>query len=597
MDGVWVYVRLFRRSLGLMLDSPLRPWLWIAGPYVIASRIAPVVVAWIGGQALNEFQNAIVAHAFTDRLIAFGAVIVAFTAAASIAGALTNIVKDRIDLDVEMYFEIIEARTMAALDTASRESPAFQDLHENAKRGGVGLVTDMLLQPLQIAGDIAGLATAAALLAQQSILYVLLIIAVSVPFFWTEYRAGRREYDARWRWTPHRRAYFKLLDAIAHTASALELRVLGSIDRVVDDTVRASKDIKAQQVGVRKRGVIENLVASLIVAASVGALALEVVRDCISGAIQLGTGVFLMTSLRQVSGMFASLYREIAQIAQKKRGVEDYFRFLDWKPAITWPRDGWRTEPEAPFEIVFDDVSFRYPGQETFALQNVSCAFRVGERIGVVGKNGSGKSTFIKLLLRVYDPTSGRISINGRDLREADLPDLYRVVSVLSQEVSLYEFTTIGGNVELGAPQPLGPHALQRAIEQSEAVDFIPDLPKGLDTTFGSEFGGVRLSGGQAQRIGIARALYKRPRVLVLDEPTSAIDAISEQIIFDRIMGDDADERLTICISHRFTTLARADRILVFEEGKIIEQGAHDALRSAGGAYQALYEAQTRFLV
>jgi ATP-binding cassette, subfamily B, bacterial len=597
LDVLKQYAQAIRRALALMMASPLRPWLWVAGVAIVAARIAPILAAWVAGQALNEFQHAIALRAFTDRLIALGALMAVFTLARSLYGAAAHIVQERIDLDVDMHFEIIEARKLAGLDTATRENPKFQDLHENAKRGGAQIMTQMLQEPAQIVGNIGGLVTAVALLAQQSWLYVALIVSVSIPFFWTEYRAGRREYESRWSWTPRRRAYYKLLNAIAGIGSALELRVLGSLDRVVEETVQASKDIKQQQLDVRRRGVIENLVVSLVVALSVGALAVMIVRDCISGALQMGTAVFLMTSLWQVSEMFAALYKETAQIARTRRGVEDYLRFLDWAPVVVSPPDGWTIAPDEPVEIEFADVSFRYPGRDDFALRNVTCAFKIGERIGVVGKNGSGKSTFVKLLLRVYDPTSGCILYNGRDLREADLASLYRGMSVLSQDVELYEFATVAGNVELGAPEPLERAALDRALAASEADMFVQDLPKGLETSLGREFGGVKLSGGQAQRIGIARALYKNPRILVLDEPTSAIDAISEQIIFDRLMGDKADARLTICISHRFTTLARADCILVFEQGRIVEQGAPAQLKTAGGPYQALLEAQTKLLM
>ena len=411
-----------------------------------------------------------------------------------------------------MHFELLEARKLATLDTATRENPRFRDLHEIAERLGARVVQDLLTEPLLVVGNIGGLATAAALLAQQSWLYVALILVAPLPFVWTEYRAGRREYDVRLFGTPKRRAYNKMILALSDAASALELRVLGSLDRVAEDAVRASREVKADQLAARRRGLLENTLVSLAVAICIGALAVSVVRDCVAGDMKLGTGVFVMASLWQVGDMFAALYRDLAQLARTRRGAEDYFRFLDWKPAISWPADGWTLTPDAPLKIEFAGVSFRYPGREDFALKDVSCAFELGQRIGIVGRNGAGKTTFVKLLLRIYDPTEGRILVNGRDLREANLPGLYRSMSVLSQDVEIYEFTTLAGNVELGAPAALGPDALHRAVELSEADAFARELPEGFDTLMGREFGGVKLSGGQAQRIGIARALYKNPR-------------------------------------------------------------------------------------
>ncbi|MFO1116352.1 MAG: ABC transporter ATP-binding protein [Beijerinckiaceae bacterium] len=580
-----------------MLASPLRPYAPLTAAAIVVGKVAPIVAAWVGGQALNELQRAIEGHAFTNRLVMLGGLVAIFVAARSIYGALSHVVQERIELDVDMHFEILEARKLAELDTATREDPRFQDLHENAERVGAQAVQDVLKEPLQILGGIGGLLTAAALLSRQSWFYVALIVVAPAPFIWTEFRAGRREYDARIYGTPKRRAYNRMIAALSEAASALELRVLGSLDRVADDAVRLSREVRADQLAARRKGLIENTLVSLSVALCIGALAVSVVRDCVAGTMQLGTGVFVMTSLWQVGDMFASLYRAIAGLERTRRGATDYLRFLDWAPSVAWPKNGWRLPHDAPLRIEFVGVSFRYPGREDFALRDVSCALEAGQRIGVVGRNGSGKSTFVKLLLRIYDPTEGRIMVDGRDLRDADLPDLYRIMSVLTQDVEVYEFATLAGNVELGSPAPLPPQALSAALQKSEADEFAKALPHGVDTLMGREFGGVKLSGGQAQRVGIARALYKSPRVLVLDEPTSAIDAVSEQTIFDRIMGHDADDRVTICISHRFTTLTRADRILVFESGRIVESGAPSQLKTAGGPYQTLLEAQTRLLL
>ena len=166
LESLSAYALIFRRSLALMLASPLRPYLWLSGGAIVVSRIAPIVAAWIAGQALNEFQNAIQLHAFTNRLIALGAIIAVFTAARSIFGTLSHILQEQVELDVDMHFEIIEARKLAALDTATRENPGFQDLHEIAVRLGAQVVQDMLKEPAQIVGNISGLVAAAILLAQ-----------------------------------------------------------------------------------------------------------------------------------------------------------------------------------------------------------------------------------------------------------------------------------------------------------------------------------------------------------------------------------------------------------------------------------------------
>lgn len=359
-----------------MLASPLRPYAPLTAAAIVVGKVAPIVAAWVGGQALNELQRAIEGHAFTNRLVMLGGLVAIFVAARSIYGALSHVVQERIELDVDMHFEILEARKLAELDTATREDPRFQDLHENAERVGAQAVQDVLKEPLQILGGIGGLLTAAALLSRQSWFYVALIVVAPAPFIWTEFRAGRREYDARIYGTPKRRAYNRMIAALSEAASALELRVLGSLDRVADDAVRLSREVRADQLAARRKGLIENTLVSLSVALCIGALAVSVVRDCVAGTMQLGTGVFVMTSLWQVGDMFASLYRAIAGLERTRRGATDYLRFLDWAPSVAWPKNGWRLPHDAPLRIEFVGVSFRYPGREDFALRDVPARWK-----------------------------------------------------------------------------------------------------------------------------------------------------------------------------------------------------------------------------
>jgi ATP-binding cassette subfamily C protein len=214
-----------------------------------------------------------------------------------------------------------------------------------------------------------------------------------------------------------------------------------------------------------------------------------------------------------------------------------------------------------------------------------------------VGENGSGKSTFIKLLLRVYDPTQGRILINGHDLRDADQEAWYALLSVLQQEVEMYRFGSIYENVALGSADPVSRTQVECMLSRTGLSEFVRSLPHGIDTITGSRFeDGLQFSGGQEQRLALARALIKNPRILVLDEPTSAIDAIGEQKIFDEVFGCDGGRRLTVCISHRFTTLVRASHILVFQDGSMVQQGSHTELKTIDGPYRRLFEAQTLHL-
>ena len=277
--------------------------------------------------------------------------------------------------------------------------------------------------------------------------------------------------------------------------------------------------------------------------------------------------------------------------------MNNYIQSLDWMPSVRWSSSGWKIRHDEPVRVEFDHVSFCYPKSGKEALKDVSCTFEIGDRIGIVGENGSGKSTFIKLLLRVYDPTQGQILINGHDLRDADQEAWYRLLSVLQQQVEVYRFGSIYDNVALGNAEAVSRNQVECMLSKTGLIKFVRDLPQGIDTITGSRFeGGLQFSGGQEQRLALARALVKNPRILILDEPTSAIDAIGEQEIFDEVFGCDGNRRLTVCISHRFTTLIRASHILVFQDGSVVQQGSHTELKTLDGPYRRLFDAQTLHL-
>ena len=282
---------------------------------------------------------------------------------------------------------------------------------------------------------------------------------------------------------------------------------------------------------------------------------------------------------------------------EKALEMISFTRFLDWEPQVKWSHSGWRISKGMPIRVEFDRVSFKYPRTDAYALKDVSCSFTLGDRIGIAGENGSGKSTFIRLLLRVFDPTEGCILVNGLDLRDADQDAWYSLLSVLQQHVETYRFGTIGENIALGCRGDVSQERIERVLAKAGLTAFVGSLPYGIDTQTSSRFEeGVQFSGGQDQRIALARALLKDPAILVLDEPTSAIDALGEQGIFDEVMGRDGDSRLTICISHRFTTLVRASHILVFASGTVVQQGPHRQLKQIEGPYRELFEAQTKNL-
>ena len=282
----------------------------------------------------------------------------------------------------------------------------------------------------------------------------------------------------------------------------------------------------------------------------------------------------------------------MSTIADQALFLTDLIAFFEMKPTI-------RSKPNAlpaprPIREGFEfrNVSFRYPGSSRLVLNGLNFHLRPGERVALIGENGEGKTTIVKLLTRLYDPAEGEILLDGIDLREYDLEDLYREIGVIFQDFMRYEMTA-RENIAVGRIERMNDmDMLRQSAQKSMAVDVLGKLPRGFEQMLGRRFdGGVDLSGGEWQKVALARAYLRDAQVLILDEPTSALDARSEYEVFKRFAELTAG-KMALFISHRFSTVRMADRIVVLEKGRIAEEGDHDALTSLGGRYAEMFELQ-----
>jgi ATP-binding cassette, subfamily B, bacterial len=430
-----------------------------------------------------------------------------------------------------------------------------------------------------------------ALIAYNVWLLLILILAVLPSFLNATHFAGKA-YSLFYRWTPERRELDYLRYVAASDATAKEVKLFGLSDffirRYADLSTRYYAATRQLAIKRAATGAFFTLLSSL---AYYGAVAFIVVQTVL-GALTVGTLTLLIGAFQRSRGLISGLLLQSARIYEEGLYLRDLFGFLEMQPRTASPANP-RPMPRPIREgFVFENVGFRYPGREDWALRGVSFQLGRGERIALVGENGAGKTTLVKLLTRLYDPTEGRILLDGVDLKDYDLDALRAEVGVIFQDFVRYDLVA-RENIGVGRIDALDDQSrIAEAAEKSLAHQVVSGLQKGMDHMLGRRFdGGANLSGGEWQKIALARAYMRDAQVLVLDEPTASLDARSEYQVFQRF-SELTTGRMAVLISHRFSTVRMADRILVLGGGKVLEDGSHEELVHAGGRYAELFSLQ-----
>ncbi len=316
----------------------------------------------------------------------------------------------------------------------------------------------------------------------------------------------------------------------------------------------------------------------------------------IAGAFAIGEVTQYIASITKVSGGVSTLVRMFGEVRNNAPFLQENFRFLDIPNTMYQGSLTVEKRKDRDYEVEFKNVSFCYPGSDTFALKNINMKFRIGERLAVVGMNGSGKTTFIKLLCRLYDPTEGEILLNGINIRKYNYLDYISIFSVVFQDFKLFAFP-LGQNVAAGIGY--GKERVLDCLLKAGFLEKLAKMPEGLDTYLYRDFSdrGVDVSGGEAQKIAIARALYKNSPFIVLDEPTAALDPIAEEEIYSKL-NEIVEDKTAIYISHRLSSCRFCDEIVVFDNGRIVQKGGHKELvADKGGKYYELWYAQAQYYV
>jgi len=477
------------------------------------------------------------------------------------------------------------------LDLASFEDPVFYDKLDRARRQTTGRM-GLLAALLNIGQDAVTLASLSTGLIVFSPWLLVLLAAAVVPSFLGETHFTSLAYSILYKRTPERRKldYLRLLGASSQSAKEVKIFGLGAYLSKHYDEVSA-EIFKENKVLAMRRAFLGSVLNVVSTGGYYGAYAVVLART-LAGAVSLGSFTFLTGAFNRSRAYIEKILSGFNDISEQAVFLKDLFDFFAMKPTI-------RAAPHAipaprPIRQGFEfrHVGFAYAGSDRMVIQDINFTLHLDEKLALIGENGAGKTTLVKLLARLYDPTEGQILLDGKDLREYDVDDLRREIGVIFQDYMRYDLL-VRENIGFGKVEALDDRLLmESAAVKSLAKGVIDRLPNGYDQMVGRRFeGGVDLSGGEWQKFALARAYMRDAQLLILDEPTATLDARAEYQVFQRF-SELTRARMAVLISHRFSTVRMADRILVLADGSIQEQGSHEQLLSLGGRYAELFELQ-----
>lgn len=580
-----------RRLTRLLWQRQRGTLLGLTAVFVLVSA-TPFIISGSRALLINELVRTAGSGTFSLRLGVLAAVMVGAGVATAILYTVLNYLSRLFYFFLEETFTLLLVRRRGELDLATHEDPTRNDLFNKINDNGVWRIQNFVDRQFYILQNVIEVAIAAGILVVAEWWLFGIVLIGTLPELLVEVRYGGEVWNIHTSKAETRRKFWDLDHHFKALSSLVELKLFqstGSFYRRIADLFR---DFRREEKR-NERTKLGYQMATLTLSQAVTAFAaVYFIAQVVHGNLLVGTLTFFlasMTDLRQaLSGLFSNLGRQY----QDSLFVTDVFAMLDLPQAL--PRASKPTKLPAGRtpSVVFENVSFTYPGAAEPALHNVNLDVPAGTKLALVGANGAGKTTFVKLLCRFYDPTDGRILVDGVDLRQIDLDSWYHLMGALFQDYARY-YLEVADAIAVGRTSvKQSAQRVRAAAEASEADVFIGEWEKSYGQQLGKHFTeGKEPSVGQWQKLALARTFYRDARILILDEPTSSIDAEAEAKIFEKLEGLPSD-RTVLLISHRFATVRQADKICVIEDGTIGEQGTHDELVARGGTYARLFQLQ-----
>jgi ATP-binding cassette subfamily B protein len=558
---------------------------------VIASLLPPALF-WVSKLIIDTIYRILTAHQPVGPRLWW--LVAAEFAIAVGAGVLSRVIDYLDALLAGKYTHHVSVRVMqhaASLDLMAYEDPVFYDRLERARVQATDRLYMIQAIGRLIQQVITTITLSVSIMVFSPWLLLLLIVGV-IPAFVGETHFAFLGYAKNFRQTPIRRQldYLRILGGSKEAAK--ELKLFGLKDFLTARFKGLSTQVYEEDVALARRKVTMGALLSAIGTAGYYTAYVFAVWRTVTGVFSFGTLSLLANAIREASSNLQQTFSTLSTIADQALFLTDLIAFFEMRPTIASKPNSLPAPRPIQHGFEFRNVSFRYPGSSRLILEGLNFHLRPGERVALIGENGEGKTTIVKLLTRLYDPVEGQVLLDGVDLREYSLEDLYREIGVIFQDYMRYEMTA-RENIAVGRIELLDNlQVLRQSAEKSMAADVVGKLPSGYEQMLGRRFdGGVDLSGGEWQKVALARAYLRDAQVLILDEPTSALDARSEYEVFQRFAELTAG-KMALFISHRFSTVRMADRIVVLENGRIAEEGDHEALTQLGGRYAEMFELQ-----
>jgi ATP-binding cassette subfamily B protein len=587
------------RLTALRNTPPVLKIVWQSGPGVVIfglvsrlfASLLPLALLWIPKLIVDAIVHAKVAQQpITPRL---WWLVASEFGLAVLGGVLARAIDYSDSLLADKYTRHVSIQVMkhaAELDLIAYEDPVFYDRLERARVQA----TDRLGMIQQI-GRLIQLVITTITLSVTIVVYspwlMLLLIAGVLPAFLGESHFAFLGYAKNFRQTPIRRQLDYLRQLGGSKEAAKELKLFGLSKFLTQRFTKLSDGIYEENVALSRRKLIAGAFLSVIAFLGYYSAYAFVIWRTVTGAYSLGLWYLLSGAILQASSNIQQIFSTISGIADQALFLTDLLAFFDMQPTIQSKPDALPTPRPIVRGFEFRNVSFRYPGSSRLVLDGLNFHLRPGERVALIGENGEGKTTIVKLITRLYDPTEGQVLLDGIDLKEYRLEDLYREIGVIFQDFMRYEMTA-RENIAVGRIEEIDDLGMLESAARKSLADAVIAKIGGYDQMLGRRFEtGVDLSGGEWQKVALARAYLRDAQLLILDEPTAALDARSEFEVFQRFAELTAG-KMALFISHRFSTVRMADRIVVLANGKIAEEGSHDQLARLGGRYKEMFELQ-----